>query len=163
MVWSANIGGLSFGSLVSFHSVICLHINLCQDFSAFAPNIIVTLPMSQLVLWHINDFAVAEAEHNAFPLLFGVSATVTWFRNHWCISIRCNCMLVSLRSIYQVWLSLLSVRDISLVFCLIWKIMEIKCFLVEMFPWMQKSLGLEVERVPLNMEQSYWISDLTKM
>lgn len=118
-------GGASLSAApVSFHSVISLHVNLYQNFTAFATNSTVTLPMSQFVLWHINDFAVAETEHNAFPLLFGVSATVTWFRNHWCISIRCNCMLVSLRSIYQTQLSLLSVRDISLVFCLIWEIIS---------------------------------------
>lgn len=91
-------------------SVISLHINLYQNFTAFAPNIIVTLPMSQIVLWHINDFPVAKVGHNAFPFLFGVSATVTWFRNHWCISIRCNYMLVSLRSIYHVSVSPISER-----------------------------------------------------
>lgn len=103
-------------------SVISLHINLFQNLAAFAPNSIVTLLMSQLVLLHINDFAVAEAKHNTFPRLFGVNPTVTWFGSHWCVSIRFNYMLVSLRSIYQIQLSLLSVRDILLVFCLIWEI-----------------------------------------
>lgn len=42
--------------------VISLRINLYQNFIAFALNFIVTLPTSQPVLRHIDDFAEAQSE-----------------------------------------------------------------------------------------------------
>lgn len=120
-VWGESSWRLSFG----------IH---CQSFPCTLTSIRTLRPSSNTVSlyrWVNLFFAMImillwrRLNPNAFPLLFGVSAVVTWFRKkHRCISIHCNCLLVSLRSIYQARLSLPSVRDISLVHSLIYEIIS---------------------------------------
>ena len=76
-VWGENSWRLTFG--VHCQSFPCTLTSIRTLLPS--SNNVVTLPMSQLVFWRVNDFAVAEAEPNAFPLLLCVSAVVTWFRN----------------------------------------------------------------------------------
>lgn len=155
-----------------FHYIqpdISLRINLYHNFTPAAPNNIVTLPMSQLALWHFNDFTAAEAERNASTLFFGINVAASWVRKRWCIWRLCNCALVSLRSIYQTLLSLQLVRDVSLVFCLIlgisifvrkWNISRQKC-LHESKKKNTKKSKFGGGTVSVNTEISYILSHMS--